>query len=66
MVTMNFYKFCFFLGTQTGAIYQVGPIRDKMFSRLRITEKNLIQYLGPVCGVAPKIRWLVVCFFIIN
>ncbi|KAA0200520.1 putative cleavage and polyadenylation specificity factor cpsf, partial [Fasciolopsis buskii] len=46
-----------YLGTQTGAIYLLGPIRDKMYSRLRITEKNLIHHLGPTCGMLPKLCW---------
>ncbi|CAH8840512.1 unnamed protein product [Trichobilharzia szidati] len=46
-----------YFGTQNGSIYRIGPIRDKMYSRLRITEKNLIHHLGPICGMAPKSCW---------
>ncbi|CAL8101300.1 unnamed protein product [Calicophoron daubneyi] len=46
-----------YLGTQTGALFLLAPIRDKMYSRLRITEKNLIHYLGPTCGMLPKLCW---------
>ncbi|KAH8860725.1 Cleavage and polyadenylation specificity factor subunit 1 [Schistosoma japonicum] len=46
-----------YFGSQDGSIYRIGPIRDKMYSRLRITEKNLIHHLGPVCGMPPKSCW---------
>ncbi|VDP44990.1 unnamed protein product [Schistosoma curassoni] len=46
-----------YFGSQNGSIYRIGPIRDKMYSRLRITEKNLIHHLGPICGMPPKSCW---------
>ncbi|CAH8500726.1 unnamed protein product [Heterobilharzia americana] len=46
-----------YFGSQNGSIFRIGPIRDKMYSRLRITEKNLIHHLGPICGMPPKSCW---------
>ncbi|TGZ75604.1 hypothetical protein CRM22_000249 [Opisthorchis felineus] len=50
-------KHSVYLGTQTGAVFLIGPLRDKMYSRLRITEKNLIHHFGPTCGLLPKLCW---------
>ncbi|VDN37844.1 unnamed protein product [Dibothriocephalus latus] len=41
-------------GTQSGAIYLITPIRDKMLSRFRIVEKNLVQCVGTVAGLVPR------------
>ncbi|CAH8520876.1 unnamed protein product [Dicrocoelium dendriticum] len=50
-------KHSIYLGTQNGAIFLLNPLRDKMYSRLRITEKNLIHHFGPTCGMLPKLCW---------
>ncbi|KAA3677306.1 cleavage and polyadenylation specificity factor subunit 1 [Paragonimus westermani] len=50
-------KHSIYLGTQSGAVFLLGPLRDKMYSRLRITEKNLIHHFGPTCGMLPKSCW---------
>ncbi|VDD81346.1 unnamed protein product [Mesocestoides corti] len=44
-----------YFGTRTGAIYLITPIRDKMFSRLRIVEKNLVQCSGCLAGLIPRV-----------
>ncbi|VDM34667.1 unnamed protein product [Hydatigera taeniaeformis] len=44
-----------YFGTRNGAIYLITPIRDKMSSRLRIVEKNLIQCIGCTAGLLPRV-----------
>ncbi|KAL5112984.1 Cleavage and polyadenylation specificity factor subunit 1 [Taenia crassiceps] len=44
-----------YLGTRNGALYLITPIRDKMSSRLKIVEKNLIQCVGCTAGLIPRI-----------
>ncbi|KAL5969335.1 Cleavage and polyadenylation specificity factor subunit 1, partial [Taenia solium] len=44
-----------YLGTRNGAVYLITPIRDKMSSRLKIVEKNLIQCIGCTAGLIPRV-----------
>ncbi len=43
-----------YFGTQTGAVYLISPIREKMLRRLRIVEKNLMQCVGCTAGLVPR------------
>ncbi|EUB60152.1 Cleavage and polyadenylation specificity factor subunit [Echinococcus granulosus] len=44
-----------YLGTRNGALYLITPIRDKMSSRLKIVEKNLLQCIGCTAGLIPRV-----------